>query len=80
MVREARDLAISRLTMHRIGDKSEDEYRAQIRQSIADAGDFLEDEEEKGIVDAIIGEQMTDYDAWYQDYLSRMWEGAKTDG
>lgn len=80
MVVEARELAQSRLTMHRIGDKAEDEYREQISDSIDELGDFLEDEETKAENDVIIAEQMSDYEAWYQDYLSRMWEGAKTDG
>lgn len=69
---EARALAASRLTMHRIGDKSEDEYRTQIQADLDLLGGFLEDEERVAQVAVLTTD---DGDDWYDDYLRKNWAG-----
>jgi hypothetical protein len=69
IVSEARALANSRLVMHRIGDKSQDEYRTQVQADIDLLGGFVEDEERVAAV-----AELTE-DEWYEDYLRHHWAG-----
>lgn len=66
---EARELAGSRLTMHRIGDKSAEEYRDKIQSDLDLLGGFFEDEEGVAIVAALAE------DDWYEEYLKKNWAG-----
>jgi hypothetical protein len=71
MVVEAREMASSRIVMHKIGDKSEMEYREQIGDQF-EGYLFVEDEE----TGAEVAGAVTDvYDeAWYEAEIARMSE------
>jgi hypothetical protein len=58
--------------MHKIGDKSEDEYRARIQEDVDLLGGFLEDDELAAEVGSLTTE---DGDDWYEEYLKRNWAG-----
>lgn len=67
LVQEARTLAASRYTMHRLGDKDDLEYRERIEESIDNLGVFLEDNQP----DPELESEMDQAQRAYQELLRR---------